>query len=143
MSFGVQRLSTMGLVSLGVVASEPESLDVRQETYGWAVAGRSTELESVASEYKNIVGTDQHILAGVLADSVGIGRFAATAHSVEPVRTLVWAEDRALAVASGIVVGSHTGHILEAPMPVELPVAVRLEPEPLEAGQGTSSLQER
>jgi len=28
-------------------------------------------------------------------------------------------------------------------MPVELPVAVRLEPEPLEAGQGTSSLQER
>lgn len=97
----------------------------------------------MASEYKNIVGTDQHILAGVLADSVGIGRFAATAHSVEPVRTLVWTEDRALAVASGIVVGSHTGHILEAPMLFELPVAARLEPEPLEAGQDTSSLQER
>lgn len=33
--------------------------------------------------------------------------------------------------------------MLEAPMLVELPVAVRLEPEPLQAGQDTSSLQER
>lgn len=52
-------------------------------------------------------------------------------------------EDRELAAASGIVVDSHTGHILEVPMLVALPVAVRLEPEPHEAGQDTSSLQER
>lgn len=54
-----------------------------------AVAGRSTEPESVASEYKNIVDTDQHILAGVLAGFEGIVRFAATAHWAEFVRTLV------------------------------------------------------
>jgi len=40
-------------------------------------------------------------------------------------------------------VNNHTVHIPEAPMLVGLPVAVRLEPGPLEAGQDTSSLQER
>lgn len=44
-----------------------------------AVASRSTDPDAVASEYKNIVGTDQHNLTGMLAGNEDIVRFAATA----------------------------------------------------------------
>lgn len=77
-----------GLVSLDVVASGLESLDVRWGTCGLVVASRGTEPDAVASEYKHIVGTDQHILAGVFAGYECIVCFAATARWAKPVRTL-------------------------------------------------------
>ncbi len=81
-------MSTTGLVSLDVVASGLESLDVRSGTFGLAAASRSTDPDSVASEYKHIAGNDQHIPVGVLAGCEDIV-LAATAHSAEPVRALV------------------------------------------------------